>query len=322
MILHGLARVKNEGDVIEEFVRHNLQYLDALTVVDNVSLDGTVSVLEALRAEGLPLTILTDPTLPKRQYETMTRIARQSAAEADWDFLFLLCADEFLKVSDRSVLETSLAALPSGVNGQLPMLTYAPTVNDPAGEPRLLSRIRYRRAVEPPPRHEKCVLSRRFANGGAFTIAQGNHAVRDANGVASAELLADAALAHFPVRSLTQIQGKILLGWGAYLAMGYDAVGMGWHQRRLFERLESAPAWTDDDLHEIAVLYNDDVAAHGEFPATIYDPLEPVPDWRYGNAAGCSTIEIAARYVRQLAGALARSEAARSTEPTVPRDWY
>jgi hypothetical protein len=46
--LHGLARVKNEGYVIEEFVRYNLRFLDGLTVIDNASFDGTRDVLLAL----------------------------------------------------------------------------------------------------------------------------------------------------------------------------------------------------------------------------------------------------------------------------------
>ncbi len=103
MKLHGLARVKNEGDVIEEFVRYNLRFLDALIVVDNASFDGTLSVLEALRAEGLPLTVRHDPIVPKRQYETMTRLARESATETDWDFLFLLDADEFVRARTEPV---------------------------------------------------------------------------------------------------------------------------------------------------------------------------------------------------------------------------
>ena len=73
MKLHSLARAKNEGDVIKEFGRHNLRYLDGLTVIDNASFDDTLHTLEALRAEGLPLKILHDPMLSKRQYETIRR---------------------------------------------------------------------------------------------------------------------------------------------------------------------------------------------------------------------------------------------------------
>jgi hypothetical protein len=308
--LHGLARVKNEGDVIEEFVRHNLSYLDALTVVDNASFDGTLPVLEALRAEGLAVTILHDPLLPKRQYETVTRVARQSAAESDWDFLFLLDADEFVKVTDRNALEGSLAALSPGQNGRLSWLTYVPTPRDPADVPRVLERIRHRRLVEASPAYTKCVLSRGYAQRGDFAISQGNHYAFDARGTAPSELLADAALAHFPVRSLAQIQGKVLLGWGAYLAMGHDGVGMGmgWHQRRLFDKLESAPAWSDDDVYEIALNYADDAGTPTD-PTLTYDPLAPVPIWRYGNAAILNPMQLAAGYVRQLAGSVARHEA-------------
>ena len=307
--LHGLARVKNEGDVIEEFVRYNLRFLDALTVVDNASFDGTVDVLEALRAEGLPLTVLHDPTLPKRQYETMTRVARESAAEADWDFLFLLDADEFVKTADRERLERSLRALEPGQNGLLPWFSYVPTPHDDANEPRVLDRIRYRRAVEGTPVYYKSALSRAFAAGGEFAIAQGNHAAHDARGAAPAAVLDDVGLAHFPVRSIAQIQGKALVGWGAYLAMGHDSVGYGWHQRRLFHKLESSPVWTQDDLYEIARRYTDE-GASPDVPLT-YDPLPPVAEWRYGNTAIAAPMQVAAMYVRQLARAL--SEAAPST---------
>ncbi|HEV2738837.1 MAG TPA: glycosyltransferase family 2 protein [Candidatus Elarobacter sp.] len=307
MKLHGLARVKNEGDVIEEFVRHNLRFLDALTVIDNASFDGTLSVLESLRAEGLPLTILHDPILPKRQSETMTRAARQCAAEADWDFLFLLDADEFLKVADRDGLEQSLAAVAPHENGLLPWVSYVPTRCDDESEPRILNRITYRRAVESTPAFYKSVISRGFAQGGPFSIAQGNHSTNGADGEATAVVLHHAALAHFPVRSLVQIQSKALLGWGAYIAMGPD-VGYGWHQRRLFERLESDPAWTSDDLYEIALSYTAAEGSHQDSRVT-HDPLPPVPVWRFGNTAVAAPLALAAMYVRQLAGAIAEYEA-------------
>jgi hypothetical protein len=319
MKLHGLARVKNEGDVIEEFVRYNLQFLDALTVVDNASFDGTRSVLEALRAEGLPLTVLDDPLLPKRQYETITRVARQSAAEADWDFLFLLDADEFVKARDRSRLEESLAALAPGENGLLPWFSYVPTEQDDAAEPRVLKRITYRRDAEPDQVFHKLVLSGRFARDGPFTIAQGNHGAHGEHGAAPVVVLRDVGLAHFPVRSIAQIQSKVLLGWGAYLVMGHDSVGYGWHQRRLFHRLESEPAWSAADLRAIALHYTDpDVAPDGV--ALTHDPLPPAPEWRYGNVAIANPTQLAARYVRQLASAIGARDASEPAPPPAATD--
>jgi hypothetical protein len=315
MKLHGLARVKNEGDVIEEFVRHNLQFLDALTVVDNVSFDGTRAVLEALRAEGLPLTVLHDPILSKRQYETITRVARRSAAEADWDFLFLLDADEFIKVRDRNRLEESLAVLAPGENGLLPWFPYVPTEQDDTAEPRVLSRITYRRDVETNPAFHKLVLSGGYARSGPFSIIQGNHGASGVDGAAPAVVVRDVGLAHFPVRSVVQIQSKVLLGWGAYLVMGYDSVGYGWHQRRLFHRLESEPAWSVSDLRAIAQHYTDAEVVPDGAPLT-HDPLPPVPEWRYGNVAIANPMQLAAMYVRQLATAIGERDA---TEPAPPR---
>jgi hypothetical protein len=313
MKLHGLARVKNEGDVIEEFVRHNLRFLDGLTVIDNASFDGTLDVLEALRAEGLPLTILHDGMLQKRQYETMTWAAQRSAALDAWDYLFLLDADEFIKAGDRAQLVDALAALPPGWNGFLRWFTYVPSPKDDAAEPRVLSRIRHRRIAEP--EFFKSVVSRACAAAGAFSIGQGNHTVYGAHGEAPRAALDGIGLAHFPVRSVAQLQGKALVGWTAYLAMGEDRIGpYGWHQRRLFESLESGGAWTDRQLFEFAATYTDGPAP-AQAAALTYDPMPATPDRRYGDAAVTDAVQFSARYLRQLARVIADAGVA-FTPPT------
>ena len=45
MRLHGIAMVRNEADVVEAFVRHNLSILDALVVIDHGSVDGTAGIV-------------------------------------------------------------------------------------------------------------------------------------------------------------------------------------------------------------------------------------------------------------------------------------
>ncbi|MGA1615027.1 MAG: glycosyltransferase family 2 protein, partial [Lutimaribacter sp.] len=49
--LGGLAVVKNEADIIEAMIRHNLHFLDALVVVDNASADQTAQIVAALAQE-------------------------------------------------------------------------------------------------------------------------------------------------------------------------------------------------------------------------------------------------------------------------------
>ncbi len=298
-------------------MRHNARYLDEITVVDNRSLDGTVSILEALRDEGLPLKILHDDLLPKRQYETMTRVARASLAEP-WDFLFLLDADEFIKVSSREELEASLATLPPRANGLLPWVTYVATAADQHDEPRVLSRIRHRRSTESEQPFSKCVISREFAEAGGLRIEQGNHIVHNALGSAAAVVPA-VALAHFPVRSVAQLQAKVLLGWGAYLATADRDAEWGWHQRRLFERLEAGQQWTPDDLHEIGMRYVDHDPSV-DTPPLVFDPLPPLDVRRYGAGAGIEPLQVAARFIRQLAGAYAEREISAERLPPKATD--
>jgi len=62
MRLYGAAMIRNEADIVEAFVRHNLTVLDGLAIVDHGSCDGTSEVLASLAAEGLPIAVSSDAT--------------------------------------------------------------------------------------------------------------------------------------------------------------------------------------------------------------------------------------------------------------------
>ena len=54
MKIWGVSMVRNEEDIVEAFVRHNLTILDGMLVVDHNSTDRTPAILTALCAERLP----------------------------------------------------------------------------------------------------------------------------------------------------------------------------------------------------------------------------------------------------------------------------
>ena len=68
--------LRNEADVVESFVRHNLALLDGLSVVDHGSSDATSEILNALVAEGLPLEVERDGSAGYLQSEIMSRTVR------------------------------------------------------------------------------------------------------------------------------------------------------------------------------------------------------------------------------------------------------
>lgn len=101
----GIAMVKNEVDIIEEVLRHNLgQGMDAALILDNGSSDGTRELLESLSRE-LPIYVGDDPILAYEQSAKMTflaDVARQHGAR--WVVPF--DADEFWFGLDGSLKET------------------------------------------------------------------------------------------------------------------------------------------------------------------------------------------------------------------------
>ena len=118
--------VRNEADLIEAFVRHHVERVDALYLVDHRSEDGTRDILRALVAEGLPLSVQLDDHPAQRQAEIVTALARQAFASGA-DVVFPLDANEFLKLPDRAVFERWLARVPPALAalGHLPVRSLA-----------------------------------------------------------------------------------------------------------------------------------------------------------------------------------------------------
>src|SRR5688572_791747 len=96
MRLIGVAMVRNEADVVEAYVRHNLRFLDQLVVVDHGSSDATAEILRRLRGEGLPLALGLDASIEFHQGRVLSDAMRRALPQHDADYGFALDADEFI----------------------------------------------------------------------------------------------------------------------------------------------------------------------------------------------------------------------------------
>lgn len=272
----GLSMVKNEEDVIEPFVRHNLQFLDLLYVADNGSTDRTRDILVALEREGLPLVVFDDPVVSYRQSEKMTRFLRGISAASFPDFLVPLDADEFLRCASREWFNEQLARIPKGGVGYAPWVTYVVTPDDPgrdAGDPP--RSITHRRREERPA-WDKAILrlDGRFAP--SLVITQGNHDVRRRHGGALASVrLEGVSLAHFPVRSAEQLTTKAVVGWMAYLARDRDARQSpdGFQWREAFDLVLARGGIPPEELPERSMLYAQDPRAIDWSRDAVEDPV-------------------------------------------------
>ena len=320
----GLARVKNEADVIEAFVRHHTALLDHVVVVDNASADGTRNILDALVEEGLPITVLDDATFVYRQSEIMTFLTRAAFAELGCERLFLLDADEFLiadagRTLDRGALDAALGRLAWETHGTVPWVTYVPTGADDPEQTEPLSRIVHRRVREAVV-HQKLAVSASFLRDPDAVVEQGNHAVSGRPSAATADALPGVALAHFPARSMQQLASKVLVGWNAYLAMGYGDAGLAKQWQYAYEAVMQRGGMSAQMYLKLAAGY----------PGEPIDPSAvkvvrapfPAPALRYAHLRVPDPTVVVAKALEQLSRQFAAATAAyaeRAKNGTVPR---
>ena len=235
-----IAMIKNEADIVEAFVRHNLELLDLMVVIDNGSTDGTREILTSLQREGLPVVVFDDPIFGYYQSEKVTHAYRKVVPVFNPEVVWFLDADEFIHAPSRAALDAAFAVVPAGDAVLLPWRTHLPDAQvDPArvlADP--LGAMPDRRRCEEPT-YFKVVVRRDPRDDERLVIEQGNHNVHFIDGTRPpVHAMEGVAVVHLPVRSVEQLSAKVINGWQAYLVKNRHAevptAGFQWQQ--LYER--------------------------------------------------------------------------------------
>jgi FkbM family methyltransferase len=291
----GITTVRNESDIIEAFIRHNLRYLDYLIILDDFSSDSTPVILNKLITEGLPITVRRTSDQQHRQANKLTKLLRELSDQQDVTHAFPLDADEFLVAPSRESLELSLKSVATNHCLHLPWMTYVPTEKDNLSELNAIRRIAYRKAKEIPQAYKLAVSRTFFATG---HLHEGNHGIYDANGKTVPTDTDDSIyIAHFPVRSESQLISKILLGEWSLEMKPERYKGEGCHWEKLAEQFREDPQITPEMLTNIANKY----AESEETPLT-HDPLVVSSDLvlKYDNLINVDLCQRLIAYTDQL----------------------
>lgn len=249
-----VAMVRNEQDVVERFVRHNLAVIDGLVVLDHKSRDATPAILQALVDEGLPLAVWTTPLPGKHQALWMSRMARHAARELGAHPVVPLDADEFLTGSTVAGMRGLLQATASDGAQALEWMSYVPMPDDPAGETDVIARITHRRAREVS-RTLKLAVGRDLAAREDFLWSHGMHRIACAfEAVAIRPQQRQLSLAHMPVRSVEQLRAKVATSRLANAARtGDDAGSLNYSWLEALVPL--VPQMGPEDLKRAAIQY-------------------------------------------------------------------
>jgi hypothetical protein len=257
MRLYGVAMVRDEADVVEAFIRHNLGVLDGLAIVDHGSLDGTGEILAKLAAEGLRLDVRRAGEAAFFQSRHLTALARELLADERADFVFALDADEFLKVRSRTTLEAALAAVPAGMHALIHWLTYVPDDLETAerfGPGHLWWRLKHERHAM-----HKVIVARGFLDTASAVITDGNHLVAEPSAAKPprhARLPPEVvACAHCPVRSREQLCAKVITGYLADLAAQSPGREFAHHWGELYREIALGASISEEMLRDIACNY-------------------------------------------------------------------
>jgi len=243
MRIVAVTRVLNEDDIIEAFVRHHATIVDHHLLLDNGSVDRTLEILGALRAEGLAITVLQN-VVPFYAVEFyLSHLFRTALSMFAPDWVAFLDADEFVDVRGHpGGLPDRLAAVPQGIQVvKLPTVDYVETANDDGGELLIPARMRWRprNASETLPH----VIVRATAAAPDLRIRSGAHNVfRGPTELASLDAQV-VRLAHYPRRNAWQMVTKNVLGRLKLMAAGGEAqaVGLSTHYTSVYETLRDRP---------------------------------------------------------------------------------
>ena len=320
MNLQGVAMVRNEADIIETFVRHNLTRLDGLVIVDHGSADDTVRILLALAKERLPVTVLANAMPGYAQVEITTIAVRHAFATTPADFVFPLDADEFIKAPSRTEMERALAAIPPRTHALMTWHTYLPDFETPSANTAEAARNALRRDRERSP-FRKAVVARHFTTTPRAIIGGGNHNVLPWIGAKDEDLephhvlaAEDLALAHLPFRSASQVVAKTVVKRLARIAADRD-----WHEefgrRWMYEHIVDGGALDAEYFRTAALNFNIRTERRADAATLIVDPFLADFDLRYTPAEAADPLPLVLAAVEQLAAleARARKTPARPT---------
>lgn len=249
--------VKNESDIVESFIRYQLNLVDEMIILDNFSTDNTPEIIDNLINEGLPIHLIRDTNTFDSLDIKMTKLVHKAVNEHDADLVCLLDCDEFIFSTNEKHPREVLESLDSSKYHLIKWTTYVPTPGDDYDIKFIPKRINHVREefIET---FYKVIVPKEIIKKYKVTVDMGNHNLTIKN-KAKDELAnydLDLRLAHFPIRSKEQCMSKVIVGWVNTVATNTENKSWNTHWRDLFYKIKANNDISLDDLEAFAIKYS------------------------------------------------------------------
>lgn len=228
--------VRDEQDIIEANIDFHLsQGVDHIIVTDNLSTDETPRILEKHKKKGL-ITVIKENSDDYSQHKWVTRMAKMAYSDYDADWVINNDADEFWFPNDSAKkLKQVLTELPSEtIAGKAPRVNFLPPMNQEIKntffDSMTIREVSSLNDIGKPLPPKTC--HRGFPN---IEVKQGNHHV-ELKGERLSPVEIPITILHFPLRSFTQFENKIIKGGAAYERNKHLDKGIGITWRTLYTK--------------------------------------------------------------------------------------
>ena len=258
MKLYSCTSVKDEEDIIEAFVRYNMNILDGMVISDNNSNDDTLIILKKLKEEGYNIDIIEDKTNTFNEEKTKNKLMNYTIKKYHPDYVFPLDGDEFICTYEKDNPRKIIESLDKSILYKYEMITYIITgkeSNDLFVPKRLTT---HRNNNNNNAENYKCFFSDEiYNNNKGIHLANGAHFLFDKEmNPMDFKYAKELFLAHFPVRSKNQIMNKAIIGRLNNISINSRKLGQGYHQYEILDLIIKNGTLTDNDIRNISKYFS------------------------------------------------------------------
>lgn len=257
MKITAIGVIKNAADVIEASIRGNSWLIDQFVLLDNMSTDRTVEILNSLQTEGFKIEVINDTEIQHTQAKKMDMLCAYVYEKYPSDFIIPLDDDEIIIPANENIsiddAKKSLAALNRDSLYYLFWRVYIPTEYDDTTEVNVAKRQTFCFS-DTVSTQFKVIIPSELTQEDGFHVIDGNHGAIFTREHGNFHF-PDLKLAHFPIRSAEQIKSKALIGWTNLLTIPDRYKVNGIHWGTIYEQVKEGNPLTIDMLQTLCALY-------------------------------------------------------------------
>jgi len=249
--------VKNEEDVIESFVRYNINIFDGMIILDNGSHDDTLNILRLLENEGFSLYIFEDENHEFDQFNKRNQLLSKVINEFKADIIVPLDADEFIISTNNHNPRKIIENIGSNILCLVKWKTYVPDFNKNNNNKFIPAKITLSRD-ESLEEFYKVIIPKELIIDYHAILTPGSHDLKydlKYENLVKRVFTPNLRIAHFPIRSKDQTLSKIVVGWINELHRNDRVVGASFHWENIFNKLKENEEIVNEDVENFAKEY-------------------------------------------------------------------